>query len=350
MIERPVGFVALSVPFVAVLVELLPKFPGGQIAIAASAAVCFAIAAASLELSPSILLTGGLPFLALVGFGALAGSNPTLIGPWGSEILVGALFGVPWILAGYIARTEEPLGLRAVAFAVAVTWGLLLLADVPAGALGVTGASEHFLSHFFALAGQQFSVFGGLLPGSAAPALPLNSVFDAAYAALTAVAVGGLLLVSVRPQTGTGTPLPVAVRAFREGATEERNLSALYGFSPSQLEVFRERSVGESPLLTWPPGLEPIFFGAAAAGAFLVAAYFLPTWAVLGLTTAMAIGIVLLVRFTESPIALAVARPPKAVPPRIASVPPESAGAPERSTTAGTPVPPEPGPAPTTGS
>ena len=345
MIERPVGFVALSLPFVAVLVEVVPHFPGGQVAIVVSAAVCYAIAAACLELPRAVSLFNAVPFVALLAVGALAWRNPTIIGPWGPEILVGALFGFPWLLVAYAARVQDPPGIRFVVFATAVVWGLLLIADPPAGALGVTGASTHFLSHFAGLAGEQVQVFGGLVPGATTPALPLHSVFDATYAALTAVAVGGLLLVTVRPQTGDRMPLPVAVRAFRESGTE-RELSSAYGFTPNQLEVFRERSSGESPLLTWPPGLEPIFYGAAVAGGFLVAAYFFSSWAVLGATVAVGAAVALLVRFTESPIALATARPPRsrrraararapapspgdapsdeAVPPGVAAPPPAS--------------------------
>ncbi len=349
MIERPIGFVALSLPFVAVVVEALTKFPGDSgIAIAISAALCLAIAATSVELAAPFELASVLPFAVLlaVGFGAWA--DPSLVGPWGPEIVAGALFGVPWLFAGYVARAEEALGARLVVFGVAVTWGLLLLADAPVPTLGGYGASEHFVGRFFALASQQFSVFGGLVPGGAAPTLPLNATFDAAYAALTAVALGGLLLVAVRPQTGDRVPLPVAVRAFRE-ADVPREAVAAYGFTPGQLEVLRDRSTGESPFLTWPPGLEPIFYGAGTAAAFLAAAYFASIWAVLGLTVGIAIAVLAFVRFTERPLAVATARRPRrrpAVPTTVGAeidpgVPPATPG----EAAAGTAAPePSPGP------
>jgi hypothetical protein len=328
MIERPVGFALLAAPFAWVAGKLLFTYPVTQVevpvAIGIAALICLASAVLALEPVswvgwPNLGLLAGL----LVA-GAIAATEPGSYGAVGPEIAAGVLIGVPWILVGYTARTQEPLGLRFVAYGGAVTWGLLLLADGSSlhGANG-TAETSGFLSNFLSLATQQGQVFGNLLTGGPAPTLPLNPVFDVGYAALTAVSVVGLLLGSARPQTGAQAPLPVAVRSFRDPSSD-RELSASYDFSPMQREVFRERSPSDSPLLTWPPGLEPVFYGAAAAGIFLLVAYFAPSWAVLAATVAFGVGLLLLVRLTEIPLPIAEPRR------RAAATPPAEPAEPAR--------------------
>lgn len=305
MIERPVGYVALSLPFVAVVVEAARSFPNGWIPVAVAAALTYAIALASLDARDAVGLWNVVPFALILVAAELAFVDPRAFGPWGPEIAVGALLGVPLLLVAYVARETEPLGIRCFVYGVAVTWGLLLLADVPLAVGSASNASLAFLSGFFSLAAEQFRVFGGLIPGAATPTLPLNALFNPTYAALTAVSLAGFLLVTTRPQTGGARPLPVAVRVYRDlGVGDE--LSPVYGFSAAQREVFRARTPGDSPFLTWPPGLEPIFYGAATAAALLAAAFFAPKWAVLGVTVGVALACVVLVRWTDRPRGLPV--------------------------------------------
>jgi hypothetical protein len=316
MIERPIGYVALGAPFAAAAVELVPDFPGGQVAVAAAAAVALAIGVLTF-LQPE---TFGLPnvtvLAALLAIASVATLDPGLIGPYGPAVFVGALIGAPWILVGYVARSDAPVGGQFVVYALAVIWGLFLLANAPSAAgTGVSAIASAYVAHFFSLLGAQFQVFGGLLTGAASPPLPLNQFFDPTYSAFVALSIGGLLLVTVRPQTGSRSPLPVAVRAYR-GIDSDRELTGTYGFTPAQRQVFRDRTSAEAPLATWPPGLEPVFYGAAAAGAFLLAAYFVPTWTVPAAVAAAGIAAAWLVRTTERPAALPAPR-----------VPPPTAGA-----------------------
>jgi hypothetical protein len=301
MIERPIGFALLAAPFAWVAAELLPSFPGGQVAVGAAAATCFVVAGLALERTSWLNLFNVGLVLALLVIAVTTFADPAPFGAAGPEITAGVIIGIPWIVVGYVARPEEPLVIRFIAYGGAVTWGLLLIADGQqlSGLSGASAATQ-FVNGFFSIAGQQGQVFGGLLSGSPSPPLPLNHVFDAGYAVLTGVSLVGLLLVLARPQTGTQTPLPVAVRSFRE-SEGDRELPTTYGFTSPQLEVFRERSSSEPPLLTWPPGLEPVFYGAVATGLFLTMAYFAPTWAVLVATTALALGVLILVRNTEVP-------------------------------------------------
>jgi hypothetical protein len=329
MIERPVGFALLAAPFAWVAAKLLLSFPvtqfGFPIAIGIAALICLGSAAIGLETTSWVALPNLGIFVGLLAVGGIAAVESGQFGAVGPEIAAGVLIGIPWILVGYVARTQEPLGVRFVAYGGALTWGLLLLADAPSlHASKGTVAISNFLSNFFSLATQQGQVFGNLVTGGPAPSLPLNPVFDAAYAALTGLSVVGLLLVSARPQTGAQSPLPVAVRSYRDPGAD-RELSRSYDFSPIQREVFRERSASDSPLLTWPPGLEPVFYGAAASATFLLAAYFAPTWAVLAATVAFVLGILVLVRLTEAPPALPQPRRQKTAPPTEAEAPtPES--------------------------
>ncbi len=308
--ERPLGFALLSLPFLGVALEVGRDLPGpnAQFVIGTSAALAFAVAVLTLEQERPLDLPNLLLLAGLLAFSLAAYADPSLIGPYGGELLLGVLLGAPWILVAYVARPDEHVGLRFAVYAVAIIFGLFVLA----AALTRSGSSPESLSssivtQFFGLAGQQFQVFGGLLNGATAPGLPLNALFDPTYAGLTAVSLAGLVLVTARPQTGGRTPLPVAVRAFRE-TDREKELPPEYGFSPGQREAFRDRSTGESPLLTWPPGLEPIFYGAAAALGFLAAAYFEPKWTVLGGVAAVAVAALWFVWAVERPMAAPPAR------------------------------------------
>ncbi len=319
MIERPVGYVALSAPFLGVALELLPHFPGAQVAVASAAAGAFAVGCLTFVQRHAVGLPNVVLAVALVATAVAVALTPGVFGPYGPAILVGFLVGGPWVLSGYVARPESALGIRFVAFSVATLWGLFLLANASSAVgSGPSTIASAYVTHFFSLVGQQFQVFGGLLSGAASPPLPLNLFFDPLYTALVAVALVGLLLVSVRPQTGARAPLPVAVRTYRS-VDSERDVGGTYGFTPAQRGVFRERSVGETPLATWPPGIEPVFVGAAAAGAFLVASYFVPTWTVAATVASVAIAALWLIRTTVRPLDPGVAG---TAPPRPAAGPP----------------------------
>ncbi len=319
MIERPVGYVALSAPFAAVAVELVPHFPGGQVAVASAAAGALVVGLLTYLQRDALDLPNLLVAAALLVTAGVVTLAPASFGPYGPAIFVGLLIGGPWVLVGYVARHDGPLGIRLLVYGVAITWGLFLLASA-SGAVGVgpSATSSAYETQFFALVAQQFQVFGGLLTGAASPPLPLNQFFDPVYSATVAVSVVGLLLVTARPQTGLGAPLPVAVRTYRS-VDAQRDFTGAYSFTPAQRGVFQDRSTGETPLATWPPGLEPVFYGAVAAAAFLVGAYFVPVWTVPAAVGAVAIAAFGLVRTTDRPV-----EPPARAPPPPTDLAPSS--------------------------
>jgi len=269
-------------------------------------ALCAALAVVG-TLRPTYLgIVGGVIFASL----AIVAGVSSLSGGFGLDLATGLLLGIPWILLGYVARPASSLGLRFLAFGVAVAWGLIALATpgqlgVPPSAL--TGSS--FVSEFFAIGADQMSAFGGLATGAATPPIPLHEFFDPVYSALTGGGLLGLLLVTVRPQTGRLESLPIALRP-RRGPSEGRTLAPTYGFSAVQEAVFFERSRPEPPLTTWPPGLLPVLGGAVGAGFFLVLAYFLPYWTVLAATVATVTLGAFLVLASEVPGVLRVLAPP----------------------------------------
>jgi len=309
MIERPVGFGLLALPFLGAAIEIARDLPSLAIALGVGAAGMLGVAVLTVEQRralglPNLVALGVMLAIALVSI-----STPAAFGREGAGVAVGAIVGVPWVLVAFVARPGAPVGPRIVAFGLALLAGLFALAAATlATGTTPTALADSFVSGLGTLAGQQLQVFGGLVTGAATPPLPLNAFFDPAYDLLAALSLGGFLLTIVRPQTGGQTPLPVAVRSYR-GTVEGGDLPARYGFSESQREVFRNRSSGESPFLTWPPGLEPIFWGGAATAAFLFAAYLVPRWSVLGATIGMAVAVAFLVRAVERPMP---APPPKA--------------------------------------
>jgi hypothetical protein len=298
MIERPVAFSFLAAPFLWVGAVVLNDLSRATFPFVIGAwGVCILLAAFSTSRKSyfsgaELVVFGGLLLLAA----ALATSSPA-----GTDLFLGILVGVPWILAGYVARPTSSVGLRFIAYGVALTLGLLLLAT-PASLAAASGtvSSGTFLHGFGTLTVDQGSVLGGFSTGAAAPTIPLQSFFDPVFTALTAVAVLGLLLVTVRPQTGRGVPLPMALRVRRESATE-RALSPAYGFSAAQEAVFFERSAPEPPVTAWPPGLASVLAGAVGASAFLIAAYSEPFFAILDATIAAAVSAAVLVLLTEVP-------------------------------------------------
>ncbi len=299
MIERPTGFVLLALPLLWAEGVALTAFPATAVPWVVTIAILWALVALGSTLRGStfgqwgLLLFGATVLIAAVGYFAS--------GPVGGELAAGVLLGVPWALIAFTARPGDSLGYRFVAYGAAVAWGLGLLATPSLVATGSAGAYGHgFTVGFFQVFADQSKVLGGLVAGAAQPNLPLHELFDPVYATLTAISLLGLLLTTVRPQTGRGVVLPLAVRAFR-AADRATRLPLTYGFSPAQEAVYLERSAPQPPLTPWPPGLVPVLVGAAGAGAFLAAAELAPVWAVLSATVAVAVAVVVVVVVSEVP-------------------------------------------------
>ncbi|MCI4373293.1 MAG: hypothetical protein L3K02_06600, partial [Thermoplasmata archaeon] len=106
--------------------------------------------------------------------------------------------------------------------------------------------------------------------------LPLRAAFDPTFAALGALAVGGVLLLAWRPRSGTNEKLPVAATLDPGG---RRNVpDHPLPFSEPQRRAFESRSRDEPPTGAWPPGLGSVLVAAVASSAFVVAAFLTPLY------------------------------------------------------------------------
>jgi hypothetical protein len=307
--ERPIAFTLLALPLVWVAALIIPTFPRAEwLPVLLTWGICVIL---------GLVSTLRMSYLPDWGWGIIGGLVAVAIGTsfissLGPDFACGLLLGLPWVVVGYVARPTESLGLRFTGFGAVTIWGLILLGT--SAQLGLPTGTVHgrdLLAGLLALIADQGQVLGGLVTGSPTPSVPLLNFFDPVFAALTAVSMLGLMLVTVRPQTGQGSPLPIAIQTHRAlGAG--RSLPPSYGFTSIQQAVFFERSAVEPPLTAWPPGLASVVCGASAAGAFLAMAYFAPLWAILGATVAAAVAVVFLAVEVEAPGVLRLPIPPRA--------------------------------------
>jgi len=281
---RPISFVLLALPFAWTTALVLTNLTRPSIpVVSVPVALCVGLGAYS-AVRPSYpdltvgAVLGGLALVAIAtGFSSVLG--------W--ELGAGLLLGLPWVLAGYDARPDAPLGLRFLAFGVAAAIGLSVLATrSDLGSAVAALQPESLLRGVYTVVGDQSQVLSGLLNGTAIPSLPLLDFFDPVYAGLTSAGILGLCLSAVRPQTGPGVLLPVSIPLHRDRG-EGSDLPAAYGFSARQRVLFGDRTRAEPPLTAWPPGLEAIVCGAVGASVFLAVAYVDPLGAVLILTLAL---------------------------------------------------------------
>jgi hypothetical protein len=300
VIERPVAVAFLAVPFVYVAAAVFSGLTTGAIGVGAMLGATLVVAGLSAS-GVRLRAVGVWLALALVGITVLALADPNDFGTTGGELAAGLFLGVPLVGVAWVGREREPLGHRLVEYGVALTWGLALLA-ARGSAAGSTGSfsGSAFATAFYAVNADQVTGLGGLATGVGYTTLPLHSLFDPVYAALAGVSVLGLLLLTVRPQTGLEVPLPVASRPSRD-VPGDRDLKRMYAFSEAQRTAFRERSESEPPPTTWPPGLFSVVAGAGATGAFLLAAYVVPLWALFVVTTAIVGAGVVLVLVADFP-------------------------------------------------
>lgn len=296
MIERPFAFAFLASPVIWVAALVIPLFPRAAWALVLLGWVICLLLAAATTLRATYL--GDWGWGILLGLIVLTAVSSFATG-WGIDLAGGLLLGLPWIAIGYVARPGGSLGARFVVYGTVIVWGLLVLAAATAPGMPVGGTSVGgLLTSIGTVLSDQGQVFGGLVAGAPTPVIPLHTFFDPVYAALTGVSALGLMLVSVRPQTGRGVPLPVAIRT-RRALEANRVLPAAYGFTAIQQAVFAERSVVEPPLTSWPPGLPSVLSGAAGVAVFLAIAAAAPLGAVLVATVGALLAVLLLVLVVE---------------------------------------------------
>lgn len=300
MIERPVAVAFLAVPFVYVAAAVLSSLTTGAVGVG-TMLVATLVVAGLFASGVRLRAVGVWLAIALVGATVLALADPNDFGTTGGELAAGLFLGVPLIGVAWVGRGREPLGYRLVAYGLALTWGLALLA-ARGSAAGSTGSfsGSAFAAAFYTVTTDQVTGLGGLVTGEGYTSLPLHSLFDPVYAALAGVSLLGLLLLTVRPQTGVEVPLPITSRPSRD-APGVRDLKRMYAFSEAQRTAFRERSESEPPLTTWLPGLFSVAVGAGSTGAFLLAAYVVPLWALFVVSTAIVVAGVVLVLVADFP-------------------------------------------------
>jgi len=320
--ERAVAAVLLSLPPVYLAAVLLVPIVASSALVAAAFVVTLAIALGASRTGSrprrAVFLLTALLAVAL----AVAYAGAATFGPAPDDLLAGTLLGLPWIASVFVVRAEEPFGVRAVAFGSSTLLGLLYLAA--AGSIGGPGAalsSATFLDHLASTNVNEASGIAGLfLLGPASP--PVASLFDPVYALLTGVGALGFLLVVLRPRTGGGTPLPIAL----EGTAPSRaELSPAYGFSPDQRVVFATRSRAESPGTPWPPGFDAVAVAGVVSALFVGAAILSPYYAIAGLTVVLLALVALVLFAIERPAPYEPPEPPteRATPPSGAPAAPE---------------------------
>ena len=321
MRERAVTALLASLPPLYLAALLLPSLASGATPVAIAFALTLAIAAGASRAAGrgraiALLLTIALA----IALGAAA-ADAGALGAVPDGIAAGVLLGLPWVASVYVWRPKEPLGVRAIAFGLATLLGLFYLAAASArGGPGPSLSASAFVSQLGATIVNEASGIASLFVfGPANP--PVASLFDPAFALLTGLAMLGLLVLILRPQTGDEVPLPIALEMSIAPRAE---LSPVYGFSPDQRAVFSERSRGAPPGTPWPPGIDAVVAAGIVTVAFVGVALVVPYDAVLGLTIALVALLAILVYTVARPAPF---EPPEAPPAGPGASPPPPADA-----------------------
>lgn len=288
--ERWVARALVVLPFAYLLAVVAPAFPFGTVGVALGIGVALVVTV--LFESPAYRPrdAGFAALSVLFATTAVALALPGAVHDAGWDLLAGIVLVAPVLFASVAWRSDEPLGFRLVGFGFAVLWGVAILAArelLSASGQAVTGVT--FVGAFARANALQESGLAGLLLGTGYRSLPIGSAADPVFAALLAGALLGLLLATVRPQTGQGAPLPLAARVLRP-VTDAPGRLARYGLSDAQREAFRARSTSAAPLTAWPPGIPALLVAAVATGVFLATSVAVPSGALLALALGMGAG------------------------------------------------------------
>jgi hypothetical protein len=282
----------LSLPALYPLALVVAALPPADVGVPSGILVCALVA---LLWSRASERDDGRGIALLIGFLVVIAATLSLGGGGvtaGTELAVGGLLGAPLVALAVTWRPREAPGYRLLAFAVALSWGILLLATEATLAGGAVTAPT-YASAFATTVGNQLTGLAGVVGRTGFTSLPAQSLFDPVYVGVSALAVLGLLITGFRPQTGAGSPLPTAPRSgLRDVASRE--LGSVYAFTAAQRAAYRARSLPEPSRTIWPPGLLPIAGGAAAAALFLLVATVAPRWALLGTSSAIVVVFALL--------------------------------------------------------
>jgi hypothetical protein len=287
MNERTVATGLFLLPFLYVAALVLPMFPRGDIGVFFAFATCLAIALIlGLGGSTGQLVAVALDIL-LVALVVLALVASATFGDLASQLTAGVLIGLPFLVSALAWRERPGIAHRTVALALAITVGTALLAARAAAiTAGTSSSPTGFVQSFFTTNLTQFQGLVSIASGSPEPDLPLRAVFDPTFAALCAIAAGGIFLLAIRPRTGSEEKLPVA--ASLVPGDGRRVVDRLIPFSEPQRRAFVSRSSNEPPTGAWPPGLGSVLLAALAAAAFIAIAFLTPFYTPLILAAGVA--------------------------------------------------------------
>ena len=289
MNERSVATGLFLLPFLYVAALVLSLFPVSDAGVYFAFATCLAISLIlGLGGSTGQLLAVALDLL-LVVLVVAALVAATTFGGLASQLTAGVLVGLPFLVSALAWRRRSGLAHRTVALAFAIGIGTTLLAarEVLQSATASPPSPTDFVQAFFTTNLSQLQGLIGIASGAAEPDLPLRAAFDPTFAALCALAAGGVLLLALRPRTGRGEELPMA--ATLERGDRRRPTDRLIPFSEAQRRVFESRSADEPPTGAWPPGLGSVLAAAFASSAFVAVAFLSPFYAPLLVALSVAV-------------------------------------------------------------
>jgi hypothetical protein len=290
MNERYVATGLFALPFVYLAGLVLVQFPLSDAGLYFGFAACATIAvllglggargqliAVLVDVALAIVVATAL--IAFSAFGGLA-----------SQLTVGVLVGLPFLASALAWRDGAGVAHRAIALAVSIVIGTALLAARANVLLSGTASSPAaYVQAFFTVNVRQVQGLNAIATGGPEPFLPLRAVFDPTFTALCGLAVAGMLLLALRPQSGDHERLPVAVSL--EARDPRSDPARMVPFSDAQRRAFGERSVTVPPTGAWPPGLEAVAVAAVVTTIFLAVAFVRPLEAPLALVGATGVGL-----------------------------------------------------------
>ncbi|MCI4364536.1 MAG: hypothetical protein L3K10_00505 [Thermoplasmata archaeon] len=277
MNERTLATGLFLLPFLYVAARVVSLFPASALGVYFAVGLSLAIALMLARPEPSWQMVAVSLDITLAVLVAVSLLESKVVGDLASQLTVGVLIGLPFLVSALAWRERSGPAHRALALAFAIVIGTALLATREGGVATVHGdLPTNFVEAFFAANVNQIQGLADLVAGVANPNLPLRAVFDGTFAALCALAVAGVILVALRPRSGLDEPLPVAARMPVPSA--RGRVDRLVPFSSAQRAVFESRSPDEPPTGAWAPGLASIVFGAMVAGGFIAVAFATPLY------------------------------------------------------------------------
>lgn len=253
----------------------------------------------------------------------LVGLSLGLAGGVGLDIAAAMLLASPFLLESWIWQGDSNPGRALLALQFAFLDGVMIVAALDTlSASGVPATSGPLIYSFGAVNVEQLRGLYNLLVGLPVGALPLQSAMDAAFVVLGGVALLGVFVPLLEPQTGSGYALPI-------GDADRGPVTVAY--SPElemargeTLALLRRRSAPRPPPYSKLPGIWALVASGTVTLLFVVVSLEWPTQSLLPSFLVLGGFLVAILLMTRLSIRV----------PRIAPVPPRPEPAP------GEPAPP----------